>query len=90
MQRRELTPDFPFALRQFLRDANPREHIQIAATAGCQRQPMFSQTKPLLALSSGGNLEPFGSFQRRHLQLRAERRLPRRDFHLVHQVAAFD
>src|SRR4029077_3583049 len=90
MQFRELGPDLAFSLRQFLWNIYLHDDIEIAAFSGNARQALFAQSKSLTALRSRRNFKANISSERRHLQLRPQRRLPGSDLHFVNEIAAFD
>jgi len=51
---------------------------------------MRAQTKTLPALRAWRNFQKRVTFEGRHAQLAAQRRLPRRQFHLVDQIVSFN
>src|SRR5213082_2812993 len=88
LQLRELTPDLAFTLRQFLRNIDLHDDIEIAAFSRNARQAVFAQSKSLPALRAARNFQANISFERRHFQFRPERRLPGSNLHFVNEIAA--
>jgi hypothetical protein len=89
VQLRQLLPNLPLALTKFFRNRDLSTHIQITTAAVRIRQSVIAQAEALTALRPGRNFQSRMTFERRHPNFRAKRRLPGRKFYLVNQIASF-
>src|SRR5206468_5933476 len=86
----QLTPDLLLALGYFFGHIDLNNNVEIAAFPRDSWQATFTQTKPLPTLGAWRNFQAHLSLQCWHKQFGAKHCLPRLDFHLVNQIAAFN
>src|SRR5947208_16958640 len=85
VQLRQLLPNLPLALTKFFRNRDLGTHIKMTTAAVRIQQSAIAQSEALTALRPRRNLQSRMTFERRHPNFRAKRRLPGRKFYLVNQ-----
>src|SRR5262249_53631981 len=89
-RRREFLEQTALFLRQFLRDGDARDDVEVAmAAARHVRHSLGAQLEPRARLRAGADFDRLFAVQERHPDLAAERERRKRDRHLAVEVVLF-